>query len=26
VPGKRVANAYVKSIEGRLTGQVLQVL
>jgi NAD(P)-dependent dehydrogenase (short-subunit alcohol dehydrogenase family) len=26
VPGKRVANAYVKSVEGRLTGQVLHVL
>jgi len=26
VPGKRVANAYVKSVEGLLTGQVLQVL
>lgn len=26
VPGARVANAYVKSVEGRLTGQVLQVL
>jgi NAD(P)-dependent dehydrogenase (short-subunit alcohol dehydrogenase family) len=26
VPGKRAANAYVKSVEGRLTGQVLHVL
>lgn len=26
VPGARVANAYVKSVEGRLTGQVFQVL
>lgn len=26
VPGKRVANAYVKSVEGLLTGQVLEVL
>ena len=26
VPGKRVANAYVKSVEGRLTGQILNVL
>jgi NAD(P)-dependent dehydrogenase (short-subunit alcohol dehydrogenase family) len=26
VPGKRVANAYVKSVEGLLTGQVIQVL
>ena len=26
VPGKRVANAYVKSVEGALTGQVLNVL
>jgi len=26
VPGARVANAYVKSVEGLLTGQVLQVL
>jgi NAD(P)-dependent dehydrogenase (short-subunit alcohol dehydrogenase family) len=26
VPGARVANAYVKSVEGRLTGQVIQVL
>ena len=26
VPGKRVANAYVKSVEGRLTGQILHVL
>jgi NAD(P)-dependent dehydrogenase (short-subunit alcohol dehydrogenase family) len=26
VPGKRVANAYLKSVEGRLTGQVLNVL
>lgn len=26
VPGKRVANAYLKSVEGRLTGQVLHVL
>jgi NAD(P)-dependent dehydrogenase (short-subunit alcohol dehydrogenase family) len=26
VPGKRVANAYVKSVEGRLTGQVMHVL
>jgi NAD(P)-dependent dehydrogenase (short-subunit alcohol dehydrogenase family) len=26
VPGKRVANAYVKSVEGALTGQVLRVL
>ena len=26
VPGKRVANAYVKSIEGALTGQVISVL
>jgi NAD(P)-dependent dehydrogenase (short-subunit alcohol dehydrogenase family) len=26
VPGRRVANAYVKSVEGRLTGQVLSVL
>ena len=26
VPGKRVANAYVKSVEGRLNGQVLHVL
>jgi NAD(P)-dependent dehydrogenase (short-subunit alcohol dehydrogenase family) len=26
VPGQRVANAYVKSVEGRLTGQVLNVL
>jgi NAD(P)-dependent dehydrogenase (short-subunit alcohol dehydrogenase family) len=26
VPGKRVANAYVKSVEGRLTGQVFHVL
>ena len=25
VPGQRVANAYVKSVEGRLTGQVFQV-
>jgi NAD(P)-dependent dehydrogenase (short-subunit alcohol dehydrogenase family) len=26
VPGRRVANAYVKSVEGRLTGQILSVL
>jgi len=26
VPGKRVANAYVKSVEGALTGQVFSVL
>ena len=26
VPGSRVANAYVKSVEGRLTGQVFHVL
>lgn len=26
VPGKRVANAYVKSVEGRLTGEVFHVL
>jgi NAD(P)-dependent dehydrogenase (short-subunit alcohol dehydrogenase family) len=26
VPGSRVANAYVKSVEGRLTGQVIRVL
>jgi NAD(P)-dependent dehydrogenase (short-subunit alcohol dehydrogenase family) len=26
VPGKRVANAYVKSVEGLLTGQVIEVL
>jgi hypothetical protein len=26
VPGERVANAYVKSLEGRLTGQVFSVL
>ncbi len=26
VPGRRVANAYVKSVEGRLTGQVFHVL
>jgi NAD(P)-dependent dehydrogenase (short-subunit alcohol dehydrogenase family) len=26
VPGKRVANAFVKSVEGRLTGQVIRVL
>ncbi|MEA2781722.1 MAG: hypothetical protein QOK29_3266, partial [Rhodospirillaceae bacterium] len=26
VPGQRVANAYVKSVEGRLTGQVFKVL
>jgi hypothetical protein len=26
VPGKRAANAYVKSVEGRLTGQVFHVL
>ena len=26
VPGKRVANAYVKSVDGLLTGQVIDVL
>ena len=26
VPASRVANAYVKSVEGRLTGQVFEVL
>jgi NAD(P)-dependent dehydrogenase (short-subunit alcohol dehydrogenase family) len=26
VPGSRVGNAYVKSVEGRLTGQVIRVL